>query len=109
MHPHAVAAALASEAADEYARFWEMHQELFAHQRELDDRSLARHAERIGVPGDAVVGARPRVHLPRVAADIASGRASGVRGTPTLFINGERYSGPLDEASLVARIEGLLP
>ncbi|RRO14946.1 Na+/H+ antiporter NhaA [Saccharopolyspora rhizosphaerae] len=108
VHPRAVAAALASEAADEYARFWEMHEELFAHQRELDDRSLARHAERVGVPGDAVVGARSRVHLPRVAADIASGRASGVRGTPTLFINGKRYSGPLAEASLAARVEDLL-
>ncbi|MCI2419317.1 Na+/H+ antiporter NhaA [Saccharopolyspora sp. K220] len=108
VHPRAVAAALASEAADEYARFWEMHEELFAHQRELDDRSLARHAERIGVPGDAVVGARSRVHLPRVAADIASGRASGVRGTPTLFINGRRYSGPLDEASLSAAIDEAL-
>lgn len=105
VHPRAVAAALASEAADEYARFWEMHEELFTHQRELDDHSLARHAERIGVPGDAVVGTRSRVHLPRVAADIASGRASGVRGTPTLFINEWRYSGPLDEASLRTAVD----
>lgn len=100
VHPRALGAALASEAADEYGRFWEMHGELFAHQRELNDSSLVRRAERVGVPGDAVVGTRSRAHLPRVAADIASGRAGGVRGTPTLFVNGRRYSGPLDEESL---------
>ncbi|MGH3345086.1 MAG: Na+/H+ antiporter NhaA, partial [Carbonactinosporaceae bacterium] len=56
VHPDAWGAALAAEAAGVHGRFWEMHHELFTHQRELDEPGLAAHAERIGLPGDAVTG-----------------------------------------------------
>lgn len=108
LHPHAVRAALVAEAAHRHGRFWALHQRLFGHQRELDEQSLVRHAEREGVPTEAVSGTAPDQHHPRVKADVVSGRASGARGTPTLFVNGHRYDGPLTYAGLSEVISGAL-
>lgn len=104
-HPHAELAALAAEAAGSQGKFWEMHDRLFEHQAALDERSLMRHARKLGL--DAMRLERElaaRTHAARVERDIESGRAGGVRGTPTLFINGELYRGPRDRVSLIEAI-----
>lgn len=108
VHPHAMRAALVAEAAHRHGRFWQLHDRLFGHQRELDEQSLVRHAEREGVPVEAVSGTAPDQHHARVKADVVSGRASGARGTPTLFVNGHRYDGPLTYAGLFEAISGAL-
>ena len=105
LHPQAWRAALAAEAAGPYGRFWEMHDQLFTHQRHLDAGSLASYAERIGVPRDEVTTPEARAYADRVDADLESARASGVRGTPTFFVNGWRYDGRHDFASLAAAID----
>jgi protein-disulfide isomerase len=104
-HPHAEAAAEASEAAAAQGKFWEMHDRLFEHQAALDGRDLIRHARKVGLDvqrfeRELATGA----HAIRVERDVDSGRMSGVRGTPSLFINGVRYAGPRDRASLVAAL-----
>src|SRR5215470_9036062 len=48
-HPHAMRAAEAAEAAGAQGKFWQMHDELFTHQRFLEDQHLARYARRIGL------------------------------------------------------------
>jgi len=104
-HPHAEIAAQAAEAAAAQGKFWEMHDRLFEHQAALDERSLIRHARKIGL--DEMRLERElagRAHVARVARDIESGRAGGVRGTPSLFINGALYRGPRDRASLIAAL-----
>ena len=53
-------------------------------------------------------GAWPTRRKARVDADVASSHASGVRYTPTFFINGERYDGPWDEASFTDAMLGSL-
>ena len=104
-HPHASIAAEASEAAAAQGKFWEMLDRLFEHQDALDERSLLRHARKIGLDLPRferdLLG---RSHTRRVERDVESGRASGVRGTPSLFINGIPYRGPRDRASLVAAL-----
>jgi len=101
IHPHAQAAAEAAEAADRQGRFWEMHDLLFRSQCHLEDADLWRYSERVGL--DA---ARFEADLidpaiaTRVERDIESGTRSGVDGTPSLFIDGIRYRGPRDPASL---------
>ena len=50
LHPRAPFAAEAAEAAGAQGRFWEMHDRLFEHQRELGDSDLRAHAEAVGVP-----------------------------------------------------------
>jgi len=104
-HPHAEVAAEAAEAAGAQGKFWEMHDRLFEHQAALDDRSLVRHARKVGIDemrlGREIAA---KTHVPRIDRDIESGRAGGVRGTPTLFINGALYRGPRDRASLIAAL-----
>ena len=92
IHPHASAAAAAAEAAAVQGRFWEMHDVLFHGQKALDDPDMRRYAEQLGLDMDLFE--RDRVGLVvqgRVDRDVESGKASGVRGTPTLFIDGVRH------------------
>jgi protein-disulfide isomerase len=106
-HPHAVIAAEAAEAAGAQQRFWPMHDRLFAHQHELDARSLVRHAVAVGVENidRFVEDLEAHRHLPRVRADLSSGARSGVNGTPTFFVNGYRHDGGYDAVSLIRALE----
>ena len=97
MHPHAEHAAAISEAAAQHGKFWPMHDRLFENQDALEDHDLVGYAERLGIDpqwaGAALAEGR---FEPRVRDDFSSGVRSGVNGTPTFFINGQRYDGPLD-------------
>jgi protein-disulfide isomerase len=104
VHPYALTAALAAEAAAALGAFWEMHDILFKRQDRLRDIDLAGYAESLGLPGTAVVGDAAQPHGEKVEADFRSGVDSGVRGTPTLFVNGHRYTGLVDLRSLTAAI-----
>jgi protein-disulfide isomerase len=105
VHPHAMDAALAAEAAGTHGQFWEMHDELYAHPRHLDPTSLAEQAKQIGLDPAIVAGPAAQSCMARVDDDIDSAGRSGVRGTPTLFLNGRRYDGKLDRRSLTAAID----
>src|SRR6267142_4665822 len=49
IHPHALAAAAAAEAATRQGRFWEMHDLLFHRQKALDDENLLAYAGEVGL------------------------------------------------------------
>jgi formate-nitrite transporter family protein len=101
-HPHALAAAKAVEAADAQGKFWPMYDRLFQHQTELTDSDLLRHARKLGLDLERFRrDMASRTAEVRIREDLASGARSGVNGTPSLFIHGERYAGPLDRVSLV--------
>jgi protein-disulfide isomerase len=103
IHPHAVAAAAAAEAAARQDRFWEMHGRLFHGQRTLEDEYLRRYAADLGLDVERFDADRASeaVHA-RIRRDVESGVESGeVRGTPTLFVNELVYRGPYDAATLV--------
>ncbi len=101
IHPHAEAAARASEAAARQGRFWEMHDVLFRSQRHLEAADLRRYAERLGLNLTRFeLGLLDPAVAARVERDVESGARSGVDGTPSLFIDGVRYHGPRDPASL---------
>jgi protein-disulfide isomerase len=103
IHPHALAASLAAEAAGMQDRFWEMHEILFRHQRAIEEHDLRRYAIELGLDvgrfdNDRCGGAV----LERVRRDVRSGIASGeVRGTPTLFINGVVHRAGYDAPTLL--------
>jgi protein-disulfide isomerase len=101
IHPHAQAAAEASEAAAQQGRFWEMHDVLFRNQRHLEPAHLRRYAERLGLDLERFESdlIDPVVAV-RIERDVDSGERSGVDGTPSLFIDGVRYDGPRDRAGL---------
>lgn len=102
IHPHARAAALASECAAEQGRFEAFHDQLFAHQQEIGVRSWADLARAAGVPDlpayDRCV-AEER-HRGRVAADVELAEKLGLTGTPAFMVNGRLVSGTGKTAQL---------
>jgi NhaA family Na+:H+ antiporter len=105
-HPHAQHAAEAAEAAGAQGKFWEMHDLLFENQEALLDENLIEYARQIGL--DQVQFQRDLAEgrfKDRVLEDFKSGVRSGVNGTPTFYINDERYDGPWDVESLVEEAE----
>ena len=107
IHPHAQAAAVAAEAAARQDRFWEMHDLLFRNQRRLEPADLRRYAERLGLDLERFEADLTDGDVEaRVERDVESGIRSGVDGTPGLFVDGRRYLGPRDPASLVEALGG---
>ena len=100
VHPFALTAALAVEAAGAEGVFWPMHELVFARQERLDDAALRAYAEELGVDGSRVVGQAAQVFGDKVEADFAAGLDAGVAGTPTVFIDGRLWSGRVEEGAL---------
>ena len=106
-HPYALIAAEAAEAAAQQDKFWEMHDIIFENQDDLAPEQLAAWAEQAALNVEEFATAiRSEVVSSRIKKDRASGIHSGVNGTPTLFINGARYDGMPDYASLREAITG---
>lgn len=102
LHPHALAAALAVEAAGAQGRFWEMQRLLFAHQDALTDEDLTRWAVELGLDPHDVVGPGADRFAAAVQADYEGGIAHDVPGTPTVLVDGVRVRGRLEIESLRA-------
>ncbi len=106
IHPHALAAAAAAEAAALQGRFWDMHELLFHRQKALEDADLLRYAARLGL--DMAAFDRDRTSsavADRIRRDVDSGLASDqVLGTPTLFIDGVVHRGGYDPPALLAAL-----
>jgi protein-disulfide isomerase len=106
IHPHAMHAAEAAEAASDEGKFWEMHDALFENQEALEDSDLIRYAQELGLDAERVERELVSgVHEKRVREQFLSGVRSGVNGTPTFFISGIRYDGPWDPDSLLDALE----
>ena len=94
MHPDAQHAAETAEFAAAKGKFWEMHDLLYEHQKNLGDGSLLDLAGHLGLEVDRLESAlEAGTYRTRVKADFSGGVRSGVNGTPTFFINGQRYDG----------------
>lgn len=105
-HPHALRAAEAAEAAGAQGRFWAMHDLLYENQDALEDDDLRTYAEELEL--DTIQFERDvfdeHQFERRILSDFKSGIHSGVNGTPTFFIDGSRYDGAVEEASLTAAL-----
>jgi protein-disulfide isomerase len=99
IHPHALAAASAAEAAALQGQFWDMHELLFHRQAALEDDDLRRYASELELDtaqfDSERTGAAVRARIQR---DVESGLASG---TPTLFIDGVVHRGDYDATALL--------
>ncbi|MDI7861865.1 DsbA family protein [Rhizobiaceae bacterium n13] len=102
MHPHAVHAADFAEMAAAEGKFWEAHDLLYENQQALSDNDLRRYGKLLGIHPAAVERAFDGRFDQKIEDDFRSGLRSGVNGTPSFFINGMRYDGPLDVDSLIA-------
>jgi protein-disulfide isomerase len=110
IHPHAEMAAEAAECAGAQGKFWQMHDMLFEHQDALEAEDIVAYAQEVGLDlGRFQVDLTQATHRPRVRADFLSGVRSGVNGTPTFFIDGERHDGSWDLVSLSEAITARMP
>jgi protein-disulfide isomerase len=102
IHPHALAAAAAAEAAALQGKFWEMHDTLYHNQTALEPEDLGRYAVKLGLDiGRFETDRKSDAVFERLRRDVADGDASGeVLGTPTLYIDGTVYRGDYDVATL---------
>jgi predicted DsbA family dithiol-disulfide isomerase len=83
-----------------------MHDRLFDAHRRLEDADLRAYAEEVGLDvGRFRREMEEHAHAGRVREDLRSGLRSGVRGTPTFFINGIRHDAPNDFETLLAALE----
>lgn len=95
IHERAQAAAEAAECAAQAGKFWPMHDALFASFNALSDSDLETRAVAAGVEREqfrqcmATGAARSAVDADRRAAIEA-----GADGTPAIFVNGRRFTGP---------------
>ncbi len=106
IHPGASAAAAAAEAAADQGKFWEMHAALFRRQHDLIDVDLTHLALRLNL--EVYRFERDREsdkHAQHILHDLETGQRSGVKGTPTFFINGRRFRGKVDLPAMGAAIE----
>jgi protein-disulfide isomerase len=89
VHPHALHAALAAECAAAQGRFWQMHDLLFQNRQHLKLPQLRGYAQQLDLDMaryDAEM--EQQLYLQRIREQIDGGRQSGVRGTPTFFVDG---------------------
>jgi Na+:H+ antiporter, NhaA family len=91
-------------------QFWNAHVTLMTRSSTLTEEDLRAVAENLGLPGlkPAATQAAESSARTRVDEDVSSSHASGVRFTPTFFINSRRYDGPWDEVSFTDAMLGSL-
>ena len=106
VRPHAYKAAIAAETAAAQGKFWDMYDYLFKHGQVVNDDNLRQSAAKLGLN----VARFDREFLARtysshVDEDIQSGKSSGVKSTPTFFINGDRYNNSWDLDTLLNALD----
>ena len=108
-HRNTLAASNAAACADEQGKFWPMHDVMFANRPKLSRQSILAWAKDIGLDmkrftadldSDAIKKA--------VLRDQADGDKAGVEGTPTVFLNGQKYNGDLAPEAIKTVIDGEL-
>jgi protein-disulfide isomerase len=93
-HAGAEPAAMAARCAAEHGRYWEYHDLLFVAQPAFARSDLILYAHRLGLPQEAFAACLESVrYRAAVRKDVQEGRAAGVTGTPTFFVNGLRLTG----------------
>jgi protein-disulfide isomerase len=114
IHPNAMAASKAVEAAGQQGRYWEMHDALFQYQNEWSSRPDPKPvfmaiANRIGINGTILVQAmeNPQIQA-RIVKDVEQGDKAGVQAVPAFFINGRQVPVKLSMEDLVQVIEAHL-
>ena len=108
-HPLGMPGAMATECAGDQGKFWEMSDEIFSNQETLAAEDFAVFAEDLGLDIDTFnqcMSDNP--HGEKIANDYQTGIASGVRGTPSSFVNGNIIPGALPYESMKQMVDELL-
>jgi predicted DsbA family dithiol-disulfide isomerase len=105
VHPHAVDAARAAEAAAMQGRFFDYGRGLFAHQDSLEREDLLAAAEDLALDVERFLEDLDGTETERrVQDDADDADLMDLMSTPTFFVNGRRHIGPYDAESLIAAL-----
>jgi len=106
IHPQAFKAGEAAHCAGDQGKYWEYHDRLFANQQALQPADLKKHAADLGMDAAAFGSCLDSSKYgERVRDGVAEGSRLGVNSTPTIFINGRRFSGAQPYEVFVAAID----
>jgi protein-disulfide isomerase len=106
VHPFAKPAAETAEFAADHKRFWEMHDLLYENQANFSIPFFLELGEMLKLPSkNLALAIQQQAYEHKIQKDFMGGVRSGVNGTPTFFINGQRYNGDFDYGSLAGAIE----
>jgi protein-disulfide isomerase len=101
IHSQAKLAARASLAAQAQGKFWPLHDLMFRNNEKLSQENILLWAKQVGLNMDKF---NKDLESPAIAKaldrSIQEADDIGVLGTPTVFLNGQRYNGELDPAEL---------
>ncbi len=108
-HPQASISAAASLAAHAQGKFWPMHDVMFANRQKLSRQSILGWAKDIGLDMKRFTADLDSEAIRKaVLRDQADGDKAGVEGTPTVFLNGQKYNGDLAPDAIKSVIDGEL-
>ena len=92
-HTYAAKAAAAALAAQAQGKFWPFHKALFDNARRLSDDKIRQIAAQLSLDMDKFeADMESQATKELIARDVKEGKQAGVRGTPTIFINGIRLT-----------------
>ena len=107
VHPQALRAAEAAEAAAAQGKFWEMHRHLYSDPDKLGDRNLRHYAHAIGLDlgryDSEMASSR---YADQILQDYHNSVIYGITGTPTTFVNGVLY--PASSVELLVAVKSML-
>jgi protein-disulfide isomerase len=96
IHPHAMGAAIAAEAARKQGKFWEYHDKLFANQERIAPEHLKAYAQELGLePSRFEKDLQDQDLKHKVLSDMTQATSLSVKSTPSVFINGRLVKGAM--------------
>jgi protein-disulfide isomerase/uncharacterized membrane protein len=109
MHPFSCEAATLARCLGERGDFWSFHDQVFANQHQINSANLKAWAKDLGLSQtEAERCLTSNDFKQKVMDDIKEARELFVNATPTIFINGQRYSGALNSAAIIRQVQLLL-
>lgn len=90
-HKFAWPAAIAALAANKQGKFWELHDQLYENYNRLSDQKIREIAQQVGLDMEKFDKDMKDPELKAlVERDFQEGAGAGVRGIPTIFVNGRQ-------------------
>ena len=109
LHPLATSAAVAAHCAHQQNKFWPFHDLLFARQAYLTQDQIILIAQETELDFDLFISCfNNQDTLPIVAKDLVEAQALGLTASPTIFINGQQFTGAISTQSLIQYVSQTL-
>ena len=90
-HKFALPAAIAALAANKQDKFWELHDQLYKNYNRLSDQKIREIAQQVGLDMEKFDQDMKDPKLRAIVEwDSQEGKRAGIRGIPTIFVNGRQ-------------------